>query len=308
MGDVNAKKEQTPHALDDLVARVGKNNPKLLEAIVSGSSNEELVAEGAAIATGRIVVDAVRLYGEALDFYGRATAAQKTLVRGASVELLGVAVHHLNALRKLEAKGAERSQGTSAGRALVDQDLQDAVSAAIIVRDQAYRAMYDAGQTKRYAVQVDEAFGVADPPERLAAGLTAMGLLLLDWLDSDDAALHTRLELAQLDKGYVTELDVASLAVRKAQAAASKRNSHKAQQAELDREDGVQILLLGQIIRAFESAHARDATIPRLVPISTRRLFSRRAKKQAADTPAPAGPAVAVAPSSAAAPAKPVKE
>ncbi len=289
MGDVNAKKEQTPHALDDLVARVGKNNPKLLEAIVSGSTTEELVAEGAKIATGRIVVDAVRLYGEALDFYGRATAAQKALMRGASIELLGVAVHHLNALRKLEAKGTERSQGTTAGRAVVDHDLQDAVSAAMTVRDQAYRAMCDAGQTKRCIVQVDEAFGVADPPEKLAAGLTAMGLLLLDWLDSDDAALRTRLDLAQLDKGYVTELDVASLAVRKAQAVASKRTSMKAQQAELDREDGIQILLLGQILRSFESAHARDATIPRLVPISTRRLFNRNKKPTA--SPADSGSA-----------------
>lgn len=308
MGSVNSKEQLAPHALDDLVARVGKNNPKALEAIVSGTSNDELIEDGASIATPRIVVDAVRLYGEALDFFDRATPAQKTLLRGASVELIGIAVHHLNALRKLEASGTERSQGTSADRAVVTQDLQDALSAAIVVRDQAYRAMRDASRIKRYTVQLDEAFGVADPPEKLAAGLAAMAQLLRTWLGSDDGALVARLDLAHLDKAYANELNDAALSVRKSLAAAAKRTSSKAHQAELDREDGVQILLLGQIIRAFESAHARDATIPRLVPISTRRLFSRRFKKSA-DAAAPAAsPTAAPAPAPTDTPAaRPVK-
>jgi len=52
-----------------------------------------------------------------------------------------------------------------------------------------------------------------------------------------------------------------------------------AAQAALDREDGIAILLLGQIVRAFDAAHDIDSTIPRLLPNSARRLFSRRAKK-----------------------------
>ncbi|HLM74359.1 MAG TPA: hypothetical protein VK459_16755, partial [Polyangiaceae bacterium] len=46
----------------------------------------------------------------------------------------------------------------------------------------------------------------------------------------------------------------------------------------LDRADGINVLLLGQLIRAFDGAHNINPTVPRLVPISTRRLFNRRKK------------------------------
>jgi hypothetical protein len=217
-----------------------------------------------------------------------------------SPELFSVAIHHLETLRKLEVKAVERSKGTATDRTLVDEDLRDATAKATILRDQAYGALRDAGQTRRRGLEVDEAFGVADPPEKLAAGLDAMSRLLLDWLGSDDDALRTRLALASLDKSFAAELSEGALALTTALVAANKRNSQKARQAELDREDGVQILLLGQIIRAFESAHDRSRTIPRLVPISTRRLFNRNKKSATA----PAEPATPAAPAKAAIPAK----
>ena len=92
------KKSQAPHALDDLVARVGKNNPKLLDAILDGASNDELVEDGASIATARLVTDGVRLYGEALDFMAGASAAQKKHLRGVTGELLD-AVYMISACR-----------------------------------------------------------------------------------------------------------------------------------------------------------------------------------------------------------------
>ena len=52
-------------------------------------------------------------------------------------------------------------------------------------------------------------------------------------------------------------------------------------QGALDAEDGANLLLLGHIVQVFEAAHDLDPTIPRLVPIATRRLlapYSSRAK------------------------------
>lgn len=284
------KNKQAPHALDKLVARVGKNDTKLLDAILEGASNEELIADGASIATARIVTDGLRLYGEALDFLDGATDAQKKLLRGVSSKLLGVAVHHLDALRKLQAEAAAKSQGSAAARVEVDEAVREVVANAVALRDQAHDALRDAAGTSRVlAAQVDEAFGAANPPETLAAGLDAMAGVLRKWLDDGNAGLKQRLSLASLDEGYAAELTDAALAVRTAVADAAARTSPKARQAAVDREDGVQILLLGQILRAFEGAHGRDATIPRLVPISTRRLFNRNRNRKpspAADPPA----------------------
>jgi hypothetical protein len=78
------------------------------------------------------------------------------------------------------------------------------------------------------------------------------------------------------------ELDHASEAVRGSEAKARRRSAvARVTQAQLDRQDGINIVLLGQIIRSFEHAHDRDPTIPRLVPIATRRLFSHRAASPA---------------------------
>jgi hypothetical protein len=273
---------EAPHALDALVARVGKPNPDLLAAILKDTSNDELVAKGAEIATSRLVVDGVRLYQQALDFFGEVSPQQHKLVRGASADLLAIAVQHLDTLRKMEANFHQKSQGHDSRRAAADEEAAQALSVAIALRDQSFRSMKDAAKSGPRVAEVEEAFGAADPPEKLAASLDAIAKLLGEWRKSADQALVTRLDLANLDAEYAAELTAAGLAVRKAAAAAAQRSDPKARQAALDREDGVQILLLGQIIRAFESAHDRDPTIPRLVPISTRRLFDRHPTKTAA--------------------------
>ena len=70
-------------------------------------------------------------------------------------------------------------------------------------------------------------------------------------------------------------------ALSKASKAANVRPAgQKVTQGDLDRSDGVNIHLLTLIIRAFENGHEQDPTIPRLVPIATRRLFTRTAKKR----------------------------
>lgn len=277
----NKKDNPSPHALDDLVARVGKNNPKLLSSILKGTTNEALVEAGATIATVRLVTDGGRLYGEAFAFWDSASDEQKKCLRGFSPALLGVAVHHLDALRKLESGATQQSHENATQRAAADESAREAATKAIAIRDQAYDAMRDTAGDQARRKQVDKAVGTADTAAKLALGLDALAKLLTLWMASKDEDLKARLELAQLDKSFVGELERAASDVRGAAAAAAKRTSTKASQAALDREDGVQILLLGQIIRAFDAAHERDHTIPRLVPISTRRLFGRIRKKAA---------------------------
>lgn len=285
----NSKKDHdAPHALDAIVARVGKDNPKLLDAVLEGTSNDELVELGARILTARLVTDGKRLYGEALDFLDSATPAQKANLRGASAELLSIAVHHLAALRKKETEVSTGAQGTVAERKLAEEAARTAVTNAISLRDQAYGALRSAaGRRKERRTEIDNAFGTAEDADTLATGMEALAKLLRSWLGGKDDALKIRLDLANLDKEYAAELESSAAKVRETAAKAGKRQSSKAAQASLDREDGVQILLLGQIIRTFESANDRDATIPRLVPISARRLFNRNSTKSTSTEPAP---------------------
>ncbi|WP_437326816.1 hypothetical protein [Sorangium sp. So ce381] len=66
-----------------------------------------------------------------------------------------------------------------------------------------------------------------------------------------------------------------------------RQRSHA--RGDLDRADGINLILLEQIVRVFERANEQDPTIPRLVPIATRRLFSRSTRKKATETPGGGG-------------------
>src|SRR5690606_33251742 len=83
---------------------------------------------------------------------------------------------------------------------------------------------------------------------------------------------------------YVERLQGAAEALTQAaKAAAARPAGQKVTSGDLDRADGINLILLEQIVRVFERANEQDPTIPRLVPIATRRLFSRSAKKKAAE-------------------------
>jgi len=108
-------------------------------------------------------------------------------------------------------------------------------------------------------------------------GLEQLAIVLNSWLKSPAGSpLQPRLALGNLNAQYAQQLAAIATSVRTTAAQAGERVEAKAAaQAGMDREDGIAILLLGQIVRAFETAHDRDPTIPRLLPNSTGRLFSQ---------------------------------
>ena len=65
-------------------------------------------------------------------------------------------------------------------------------------------------------------------------------------------------------------------ALRHAEAAVQNRpQTARVSQVQLDRQDGLCLLLLERLMRAFERGHDLDPTIPRLVPLSTRSVIGR---------------------------------
>ncbi|HTN85279.1 MAG TPA: hypothetical protein VL242_16390 [Sorangium sp.] len=281
--------QDATHALELLAAKVGEPARSSLQAILAGTTDADLVSVGKTILSSRIVTDAARIYRKAWDFYQEATDEQRKRLRGFSKPLLAVAVQQALALEKLDRQLAAKSASAGVARAAHDKATEAAQSRAIELRDQAYDALRDAaGRDEGLRAQVDAAFGTATTSETLSRGLDQTAKLLREWLGSDDEALTVRLGLANLDDAYARELVAAAKDVRSAAANATNRPADgTVTQGALDRADGINILIMGQILRAFEGAHGIDPTIPRLVPISTRRLFNRKTKKKAAETQPP---------------------
>ncbi|MFT3769374.1 MAG: hypothetical protein QM820_28385 [Minicystis sp.] len=270
--------------LATLAKEVGKADPALLAAHLAGTSDAELVDVGRNILSARIVTDSSRLYNQAWDWWKQARTEQKKRLRGFSTKLLALAVHQALALEALDAAHAGNTKGAAASRDKSERTAEAIFNEALALRDQADSALHDvAGHDSALLAEADAARGTAGDGDELAAGLLGFAKLLKAWLKKGktDKALRGRLELAELDAGYATELEEGAAKVKDATAAAKKRPAGgKVTQGELDRADGINVLLLGQIIRAFDTAHDRDPTIPRLVPIATRRQFARSGKKK----------------------------
>lgn len=279
-------KEDPVHHLETLASAAGKPDTSLLEAIVADASDEDLIAVGRTIDTRRIIVDTSRLYGEAWSFWSGASPELRKLVRGVSKELLALAIHQALHLERMRDARSDASAESATTRAAVEKEAEEAFRAGITLRDQAYDAMRGAtGLNEALRSALDATVGTAETSEGLAQGLSGLAKLLEGWLtNKKQPALVKRLALASLDKEYAEELAAAAKLVQATDVKAGKKApALKVTQAELDREDGVAILLLGQIIRAFEAGHTRNASVPRLVPISTRRLFNRATRRKGAD-------------------------
>lgn len=276
--------EDPVHTLEVLAEEVGKPKLTLLQSLLASSMDADLIKIGRTIATTRIVVDTARLYRQAWTWWKDATPEQQKLVRGVTKPLLVLAVHQAYQLELLRQKREGKSATAGATRAGSVKAAAEAFSSGIALRDQAYDTLRDAaGPSAPLRAEVEAAVGTAPNADMLAMGLEALHDVLSGWLKSTDKALLDRLELSALDAEYAKELSAAAKRVRATVAEAGQRAATEAvTQGALDREDGVNVLLLGQIVRAFDAAHNINPIVPRLVPISTRRLFNRGSSKKAA--------------------------
>jgi hypothetical protein len=126
---------------------------------------------------------------------------------------------------------------------------------------------------------VDAAVGTADDSEALATGLERLARVAEEFLAHKKDKVAARVKLYRLTRAYVDGLREAAKTVRGAARAGALQATAKSAQSQLDLLDGINIHLLAQVIQAFEAAHELDSSIPRLVPISTRRLLGKRSAR-----------------------------
>jgi hypothetical protein len=281
--------------LTELRAALPTPPAALVATLLADLDKAELVALGAQIASERVLVDDRRIYGLAHAFLSKATDAQKDALVGFSGELLAVAVHQALALEAALAASSSAGSASSAARDVASLAAKTAFTRGVGARDQAVSALmtFDA-RDKALRERVKRAAGVATNAMLLEDGLKNLGALADELVAHTGVAIAERARLARVTSAFGANLRAHAAKVKETSDAAGNPKLAQAAGGELNFLDGVNLHFLGDVIHVFEAAHDVDPTIPRLVPISTRRLLGKRARAAAsADDVAP----VPVAPS-----------
>lgn len=264
--------------LPEIAATLDPPDPAMLKAVLAGTTELQLVEKGRTIASSRIVTDTRRLYATAYAFYAKATPAQRNKLRGFSLKLLAIAIAQAITLDEMRRGHEDRSLDKDAIRTTRDAELREAFTLALVLRDQLHDVLLDvAGYAQAAREEIDQAAGTAEEPELLVRGLEQLSLIGSRFLDEATGPIHDRAALFEFDQNYLADVNAAAKTLENAIAAAAVRPAGtNISQGDLDKTDGLNLLLLGQVIRAFDNAHDQDPTIPTLVPIATRRMFNRR--------------------------------
>ena len=285
--ETQAPAPESTYALAVLHERIGPADPALMTRMLTGINDADLVALGADISSSRVLTDTTRIYGIVYDYWQRASTVQRRRLRGFTLQKLAVAVEQAHLLEQMQGRKRTKKSSDGTTRATLDTASKYTRASGLTLRDQAANALRDAaGQNPVLRQEVLTSIGVADSPEAVALGLGNLAKVLRRWLGSGDEVLLARLETAALDEEYAVELVQAEQEILAAATAARLRPSDTTQ-GEIDRLDGINLMLLGEIVRAFEHAHNIDPTIPRPALIATRRIFNRNTKKAPADPAKP---------------------
>jgi hypothetical protein len=278
--------ELTLEALQD---KLGKPDPTLVEAIRDEETREEFVALGSQIASRHILSDAPRIYGVAYAFFSSATDAQRETI-DASQDLIAVGVFLALELRALNAGTRKANDGADTERSQAEREAAAAFTDGRALRTRTVKLLKGiAGRSAKDRKRVDDQTGTAENAESLAQGLEAQATLLREFIGHTQDKIAARVALFGANEARALKLEEAATRIRDTSSAADTRSVSKVRQLEIDFMDGVNLHVLGELIHAFEAAHDMDASIPRLVPIATRRMLARHTIRNASE-PAPNAP------------------
>ncbi|MDC3953464.1 hypothetical protein [Polyangium jinanense] len=281
----------TDFTLDALHQKLGTPDQALVDAIVDEETREEFIALGSQIASRHILSDAPRIYGVAYAFLSTATEAQRDKI-DVSQDLVAVGVHLARELTELNNGTRKAGEEADAGRSQAEREAAAAFAEGLGLRTRTVKLLKGiAGRDANERKRVDDRTGTAENAEALAQGLEAQAALLRELLAHESDKIAKRLALYGATEARAKKLDDAAARVRATAKAADARSVAKVRQLEIDFMDGVNLHVLGELIHAFEAAHDMDASIPRLVPIATRRLLARHGARRAAEVAPEAPPA-----------------
>ena len=278
-----------------LAARCPPSSLAEVREVIGDVGDDALIAAGREVDTARISAEGARVLAEAIRFFAAATAAERDAVdlTLATVHVAvwccaqGAVAHR--ALRESRAarRAAVRGRTTQGKDALARAEAEAARLADTLKNV----ASGDEVTTERilYATR-PRAERMADtgPGQRLTS-LVAIGRELAA-RDAATRARAARWKVTGERLERCAALAEEALAAGRYDATPTLRDDARAQ-AEVDRWDGVNLRLLGAIVRAFAHGHAALASVPKLRVDALRHalnLYTKRAKKPAAEPAKPA--------------------
>jgi hypothetical protein len=276
-----------PSTLEQIAANLPAADLKMVDAIVEHESRGALVRLGEKIRSARILTDVARIYALAHAVWAGAGESQKEALVGFSGELLAIAVDRALALRAL---ACDAQPPAAKGVSPVAEPALGAGSAfdrGLARRDHARHVLRAvAGRNAALLTRIEKAAEpVADAPS-LAGAIQRLARIGRQFLRSPQEKMKTRVKLARLDESCLARLDDLAREIRRAsKTAPDEPQAPHAPQEDIDFLDGVNLVLLSLIVNAFDRAHEIDPSIPRLVPVATRRLIVRRGAVNVANEP-----------------------
>jgi hypothetical protein len=265
------------YTLEKIQKELGAPTELQAKANAPTEPESELTERGRQIASERILTDMERLYGLAYTFWVGATEAQKDALIGFSEGVLRYAVDQALALRGLTSHTSEAGFLDEAELKRRRDAAAMAFSEGITLRDKARNVLKKVAPDEATKQTIEDAVGTAENDESLRAGLDRLAAIGAGLLKTTDEVAKTRLQDARFTEEFPKKLAVAAEKISATSKDAAARSTiKKASQGEIDLLDGVNLALLREIVITFEDAHESDPSVPRLLPIATRRLIGKR--------------------------------
>ena len=269
--------EQTPtYTWNSVLAVVPAPTRDEIELYALDLPPTDLVERGAKIRSEKILTDIVRIGGQAAEFWSNASAGQKRHLLGFSFPLLKVFVHSGKKLADMLALRAANTDEREANRA-----------AAIAIADQTYSQGMDERDRLLVALENVESLvpglearilsarATVTDHDSLALSLQALVNLGRDLLSNPNSRAARQLVDGGVTPEALTTIDTLAQSVKSTgDHASGARIRGNVSQSDIDLQDGTCLAYLERVMRIFNHAHERDASIPRLLPIATRRMFS----------------------------------
>ena len=273
--------------LDTLYAELG-DPAASIDDVVGDTPRGVFVALGERIATRPILLDAPRIVGTAHAFI----AGHPDHGVDVTTDLLALTVQQARTLADVYASHASATGADSAAHKSATDALAAAMDSGTTLQGRSETQLTSiAARDPALRKQVADATTAIESSDDLAKNLENLAALYRGFLKHKHDPIAARVKLFGATAARATALEGQAIAIRDAAIAASGKSVSKVGQADVDYQDGIVLHLLGELIHAFEAAHASDRAVPLLVPISTRRVLGKRGHKKAGAAAVPGAPA-----------------
>ncbi len=280
------------HTLEDLSDQLGATTDSQLRSYFGGVADSVPIALGKRVATTRIVTDAPHIVGSALVFLDTATDQQKPWIAAITHDTLRLAIgatvlaHQLYQARQQALKASRDQQGEH--QAVSEQVLRPAISCRGVLHGIVDKIACGA---EPYDARIRTASNKSEIPLEVCASLDALIDVGRQILKDKNPGIVARRKTTSLTGAWLDNAaDVSSTVRHAADRASAVRTNPEIAQPEVDLHDGWAMMLLDEIVTAFDNAHDADPSIPRLNVYSLRNVLrapsGQKAKPPVAETPA----------------------